>query len=196
MEMADTMNNKFSIMFRLILVFSFVLASCGPVTPVPIQVETTKEAPSIQTQQDQVGPRLAGQNPPVGQRLEISSPIEFTFDREMDQTQTADAFTLLDSNNKPVPGKRTWTDPKTFSFQPESKLEPSTVYKAIFSSSAVALDGQVLQDEVRINLTTIDALFVGQVFPVDRAEDVDLATNITVIFNHPVVPIQIKEEQG
>ena len=37
---------------------------------------------------------------------------------------------------------------------------------------------------------------MGQVFPIADAEDVDPTTNITVIFNHPVVPITIQEEQS
>jgi len=196
MKLADTMNNKLSYLLRLVLVSTFVLASCGPVTPVPIKVDTTKESPSIQVQQDQVGPHLVGQNPPAGQRLELLPPLEFTFDREMDQAKTTDAFALLDAKNKIVSGRKIWIDTKTFSFKPDSKLEPSSVYKAIFSTSAIARDGQVLQEEIRLDLTTIDLLAVGQVFPVDRTEDIDPTTNITVIFNHPVVPLQIKEEQN
>jgi uncharacterized protein YfaS (alpha-2-macroglobulin family) len=189
------MNHKLSQLLRIILIWTFVLVSCGPVTPVPIVAATPKAVPAIQVQKNQVGPYLVGQNPPAGQRLKLLSSLEFTFDREMDLTKTADAFTLLDSNNKFVPGKKAWSDPKTFSFKPDSKLEPSTVYKAIFSTSTIARDGQKLQDEIRLNLSTIDSLAVGQVFPVDRTEDIDPKTNVTVIFNHPVVPLQIKEEQ-
>src|SRR5258707_9773822 len=189
------MNHKLIQLLRIILISVFILASCGPVTPAPIVAETPKATPAIQVQKNQVGPYLVGQNPPAGQRLELLPSLEFTFDREMDQTKTADAFTLLDSNNKSVSGKKAWSGLKTFSFKPDSKLEPSAVYKAVFSTSTVALDGQTLQDEIRLNLTTIDSLAVGQVFPVDRTEDIDPKTNVTVIFNHPVVPLQIKEEQ-
>lgn len=196
MKLADTMNNRLSYLLRLVLVTIFVLSGCGPATPVPIKVETTKEAPSIQVQKDQVGPYLVGQNPPAGQRLELLSSLEFTFDREMDQAKTADAFTLLDAKDKSVSGRKIWLDAKTFSFKPDSKLEPASNYKAIFSTSAIARDGGALQEEIRLDLTTIDLLAVGQVFPVDRTEDIDPTTNITVIFNHPVVPLQIKEEQN
>ena len=189
------MNHKLSQLLRIILISVFVLASCGPVTPVPTAVETSKSPPSVQVQKEQVGPYVVGQNPPVGQRLELMPTIEFTFDRDMDQAQTAEAFTLLDSNNQPISGQKAWLTLQTFSFKPDSKLEPSTIYKAVFSTSAVARDGKPVQDEIRVNLTTIDSLAVGQVFPVDRTEDIDPATNITVIFNHPVVPLQIKEEQ-
>ncbi len=196
MKLADTMNNKISNLLRLILVSVFVLSGCGPVTPAPINVEPTKEPPSIQAQPAQVGPYLVAQDPPAGQRLELSPSLEFTFDRDMDQTKTADAFTLLDAENNIVSGEKLWLDAKTFSFKPSSKLEPSSIYKALFSTSAVSLDGQALQEEIRLELTTIDLLAVGQVFPVDRTEDIDPATNITVIFNHPVVPLQIEEEQN
>ena len=90
------MNNKLPHLLRIILVSVFVLAGCGPVTPIPIVAETTKPPPSIQVQKEQVGPYLVGQSPLEGQRLELSPSIEFSFDREMEQTKTADAFTLLD----------------------------------------------------------------------------------------------------
>ncbi len=178
-----------------VLVLSLILTQCGPVTPVAVMTPTLDSLSEFQVGQGSVGPYLVGQNPPEGQRLELLPTLEFAFDREMDQTKTADAFTLLDSNNKPVPGKKAWTDSKTFSFKPNSKLEPSTVYKATFSTSAIGKDGEVLQDKIQLDLTTIDSLAVGQVFPVDRTEEIDPTTNITVIFNHPVVPLQIKEEQ-
>ncbi len=185
------MNKRLFRLIGLALISVFILANCGPVTPQPTATETI----NVQVQAEQVGPYLVGQNPPAGQRLELSSAIEFTFDREMDQPKTADAFTLLDSNNGPVPGKISWLNSKTFSFQPEIKLEPSSVYKAVFSTSATAVDGQILQEEIRVDITTSDLLAVGQVFPIDTSEEIDPQTNITVIFNHPIVPLQIKEEQ-
>jgi uncharacterized protein YfaS (alpha-2-macroglobulin family) len=174
-----------------------ILAQCGPVTPAPtIEPTTTAEAtPQIQALTIPEGPKIVGQDPPEGQRLGLSPTIQFSFDRDMDQAKTAEAFTLLDSESKPVRGKTNWINPKTFSFAPDSKLEPSSVYKAVFSASAESADGKSLVEAIRLTLMTIDSLAVGQVFPVDRSEEVDPATNITVIFNQPVVPLQIKEEQ-
>jgi hypothetical protein len=114
----------------------------------------------------------------------------------MDQSKTEAAFTLLDLDNEPVPGRVTWLNPKTFSFKPDSTLEPSQLYSAIFATSAVGVDGKQLQDEIRLEFTTTDTLAVSQVFPIHDAEDVDSRTNITVIFNQPVVPLRIKEEQS
>ena len=37
---------------------------------------------------------------------------------------------------------------------------------------------------------------MAQVFPAQDTQEVDLNTSITVIFNHPVVPVTIVEEQS
>ncbi|NWG05602.1 MAG: Ig-like domain-containing protein [Chloroflexi bacterium] len=191
------MYKRLNPLVSLSLIAIFLLVQCSPVTAVPTVKETESPEPQsiLQVDVQPVGPYLVGQTPPEGQRLELNPTLEFTFDRDMDPDKTADAFSLLDSDNEPVPGKFAWLSPKTFSFKPNSKLEPSSIYKAIFSTSATASDGETLREEIRLELATIDALAVSQVFPVDRTEEIDPKTNITVIFNHPVVPLQIREEQ-
>jgi alpha-2-macroglobulin len=195
------MQHKLSEVFSSLLILAFILLSCGPVTSVPVQstvvaTETSKPSQNLQIQAEPVGPAIVGQNPLEGQRLELSSTIDFTFDRDMNLDKTAQAFTLLDSDNQPVRGKVAWLTPKTFSFKPDAQLKPSSVYKATFSASAMSADGKSLADEFRVDLTTIDSLAIGQVFPLDGTEEVDPTANITVIFNHPVVPLQIKEKQS
>ncbi len=190
------MNKRHPLLVSLILISIFILTNCGPVTRVPTATQTPQTTPDVQVQKDQIAPHILEQNPPARQRLDLSSDIRVVFDRDMDQVKTADAFTFLDSNNDPVTGEINWINPKTFSFQPDSTLESSAIYKAIFSTSAVGLDGKQLQEEIHLEFITTDALAVGQVFPIQDAQDVDSKTNITVIFNQPVVPIQIKEEQS
>jgi alpha-2-macroglobulin len=204
------MNKKFFLLMSPLIIASLLLTNCGPVTAVPPTEkpsfgdasqptyvdEVNVAPPPVEVEIGDVSPYIVGQNPREGQRLDPSSAIEFTFDRAMNQANTAEAFTLLDSDNVPVSGKITWLNPKTFRFKPDSKLEPSAIYKATFSTSAVGLDGQELQEEIRLNLATFDSLAVGQVFPIDKSEEIDPTTSITVIFNHPVVPLQIKEEQN
>ena len=190
------MNKRIFLLISPLIIASLLLTSCGPITAAPTAVDDViTTPPPVQVEMEDVSPYIVGQNPLEGQRLELSSPIEFTFDREMDQAKTTEAFTLLDSENRPVPGKIDWLDPKTLRFKPDSRLEPSTLYKATISASAEALDGQSLPEEIRLDLATVDSLAVGQVFPIDKSEEIDPTTNITVIFNHPVVPLQIKEEQ-
>src|SRR5689334_17191868 len=195
------MNHRLSPWMFSTIILVFALAGCGPVTAFPEATPTPKTAsspapaPAIEVQKDQVGPSLVGQTPGKGQRLELSAYMQFVFDREMDQAKTANAFSFLDSDHKSVAGKIAWLNSKTLTFQPDAKLLPSTVYTAVFSTEAAGLDGKPLQDEIRVEFTTTDTLVVGQVFPIDNSEGVDGKTNLTVIFNHPVVPLKIKEEQ-
>ena len=151
---------------------------------------------SVQVQPKQVGPQIVAQNPIVGQRLDLSPNIQITFDRDMNRDKTAKAFSLLGPDGKAVLGKSSWLDARTFQFTPDSKLEPATNYRGVFSTSATAIDGTSPSDNIELTFTTTENLQVGQVFPAADAEDIDPKTNITVIFNHPVVPLGIKEEQA
>jgi len=192
------MNKRLFPLISFVLIASFLLSSCGPVTALPPVTSTLPPAtpPDVQVQADQIRPYIVEQDPPAGQRLALSSGFRVVFDRDMDQERTSAAFSFLDSQNEPVPGQGSWSDSRTFSFQPRSKLEPSAVYQAIFTTSAAAADGKALEDELHLEFTTTDALAIGQVFPTPDAEEVDIQTNITVIFNHPVVPLRVKEEQS
>ncbi len=150
---------------------------------------------SVKVEQGQVGPHVVAQKPIDGQRLDLSSAIQITFDRAMDTAKTAQAWSLRDPNQRPVPGQITWLDPRTFEFTPNSKLQPSTTYHAVFSTSTTAADGTSPTESMELDFTTAQSLEVGTVFPAADAEDMDGTTNITVIFNHPIVPITITEEQ-
>ena len=186
------MNRSLFFSINLVLIFAFLFTSCGPVTPVVITTPTvapTQTPPDIHVQEDEVPPDIVEQNPPVGQRLQLSSEIRFRFDRDMDREKTAAAFTLVDPKNEQVPGRVTWPNQETLSFKPDSPLKASSTYHAIFSASAAGADGKQLQDELRLEFNTTDRLSVSEVFPIHDAEDVDSSTNITVIFNQPVVPL-------
>lgn len=187
-------NRRFLLGF--ILISSLVLGQCGPVTAIPTSVPTVEPARDLDIKIASVGPTVIDQNPPLGQRFELTSSIEFTFDRDMDAGKTTDAFTFRDPENNLISGTGKWVTPRIFSFTPDTKLQVSTVYHAGFSTAATSKDGKSLDQEHKTEITTIDPLTVGQVFPLDNAEDVDPGSSITVIFNHPVTPLQIQEEQA
>ena len=153
------------------------------------------------------GPNVAARNPIEGQRLNLDSPIEITFDRDMDQGKTSEAFSFIAYANADVStgasqtpatvrGKTTWRDARTLTFAADKPLSPATTYKAIISTQAAATDGINLQENIELEFVTVDALAVAQIFPASDTDDVDLNTSITIIFNHPVVPLKIKEEQS
>lgn len=181
------MNNKkllraLGILVSLALVFALSKSIFSGNAPLSIEVQPT-------------GPRVIAQNPMEGQRLDLSSAIEIKFDRDMDAAKTGDSFSLL-SNGEAVPGKGTWLDARTFSFTPASRLNPGADYLATFSTQAAAKDGASPQETIEIEFKTVEALAVAQVFPAPDTPEVDLTSSITVIFNHPVVPVTIVEEQG
>lgn len=150
---------------------------------------------SVQVQQGQVGLHIVAQDPVAGQRLALSPVIQLTFDRDMDREKTSQAFSLLGPEKQTVPGKADWRDARTLEFKPDAVLAPASVYKALVSTSAAAVDRTSPTEGLELDFTTTESLEVGQVFPTADAEDIDGKTNITVIFNHPVVPLAIKEEQ-
>jgi len=154
------------------------------------------EALSVRVDQAQVGPRIVKQMPMEGQRLDLSPRLQFTFDRDMDREKTANAFLLYGPDRQPLAGQRTWRDARTFEFVPRSRLKPASTYKAIFTTQAIALDGTSPKEDLELHFTTIEALAVAQVFPTAEAEEVDGRTSITVIFNRPVVPLALQEEQS
>lgn len=141
------------------------------------------------------GPQIVARTPLEGQWLDLSSPIELTFDRDMDQAKTEDAFTLLSPDLEHVSGKISWANARTLVFTPSALWKPASVYQAVFSTEAAGLDGSTLTEEIRIEFTTIDALAVSQIFPADSTLGVDVNASITVIFNRPIVPLSILEEQ-
>jgi len=102
---------------------------------------STPSALSIQAEPGKSGPHVVGRIPLDGQRLDLSSPIQISFDQAMDREKTGQAWSFLGQDNIAVPGKISWLDNQTFKFAPDSKLEPSRVYRAIFSTSAAGLDG-------------------------------------------------------
>ncbi|MCE9645317.1 MAG: Ig-like domain-containing protein [Chloroflexi bacterium] len=148
----------------------------------------------LSIEKEPTGLQVVAQEPIEGQRLDLAPSMVFTFDQDMDKVKTAESFSLQ-SGGVGVPGQLTWQNARTVSFVPDSRLTPGTAYLATFSTEAAAADGSSPLENIEIEFTTVDALAVAQVFPAADTQDVDLASSITVIFNHPVVPLTIVEEQ-
>lgn len=170
-----------------LLLVVFVLTSCGKAAPTlqPPVVPTVSRAP-----------QLAGQTPAVEERLALDAPMDLVFDRPMDPASTGSAFTLTDADGNKVAGTVSWPDARTLRFTPTETLDPASKYVAAVSTSAKDADGAALTEALRAEFQTVESLEVGQVFPAPDAEDVDLASTITVIFNRPIVPMTVAEEQS
>jgi len=179
-------NRKNNALVFVTLILALALGNCtGIPKPLPVEVN-----------QGQVEIQVAAQKPIKGQRLDLFPSIEITFDRDMDAAKTEAAFAFLGADGEPVSGQVTWLDARTFSFAPEQELQPASAYKAVFDTGAADAQGNTLAESITLEFTTIEALKVGQVFPAVDAEAVDMGTNVTIIFNKPIVPVTIEEEQG
>lgn len=172
----------------LLLLVSFVLSACGTATPTP---EPLPVAPS-RTE----APRLVSQAPEEGERLVLDGSIELVFDREMDKSATEKAFALSAPDGNAVAGEISWPEARRLRFTPEGQLAPATTYAAAVAASAASAEGVALEEPIRLEFRTVESLAVGQVFPAPDTAEVDLDSTITVIFNRPVVPLTIAEEQS
>jgi len=176
----------------LLIILSFVLSACAPVTPVT--TPTLQPLPVVPTISN--APHLVAQSPQAGERLPLKPRIELTFDRPMDTAATEAALTFAPLEGESLPGTITWPDSRTLRFTPDVELAAATKYVLSLSASAASAEGITLEAPIRLEFQTVEALAVGQVFPAPDSRDVDLDTAITVIFNQPVVPLTIAEEQA
>jgi len=151
----------------------------------PIILSRGKTSLSIEAQP--TGIHIVAQNPMRGQRLGLSSPLEITFDRDMDSANGT--FALL-VDGKSVSGKGSWVNARTFTFVPAAPLQPATTYLATFSNLR-AKDKTLLREKIEIEFKTVEALAVAQTFPAADTQEVDLTASVTVIFNHPVAPLSV-----
>jgi alpha-2-macroglobulin len=94
-----------------------------------------------------------------------------------------------------VAGRFTWADERTLHFQPDAALNRSASYEVVLGEQARARDGKSLGDGYRSRFVTAGFLEVGQVIPADGTPDAAVDSDITVIFNRPVVPLKVVEEQ-
>ncbi len=157
---------------------------------------------SLSIQPQATGPRVVAQIPAEGERLELSDSIQIQFDSEMDMDKTGGSFSFFANPSAgsgqalgTVSGQLTWDNAQTLIFTPDSPLEPGTAYTAAFTQAA-AQDGTMATKQIEVEFKTMETLSVAQVFPAADTLEVDLTTSITVIFNHPVVPLGIIEEQN
>ncbi|HEX5692014.1 MAG TPA: Ig-like domain-containing protein, partial [Roseiflexaceae bacterium] len=95
-----------------------------------------------------------------------------------------------------VAGAFEWADTRTLRFTPAQALPRASAYDVALGQEARAQDGASLDEMYRFRFSTTGFLEVGQVIPADGAQDVQADSTITVLFNRPVVPLAVVEQQG
>ncbi len=179
----------------ILLLFLLLNAGCGPKTPSAPAVTPT-ESLNLTDDGLPLAPKVVGQSPTLGEESPLDTAIEIYFDQAMDTTQTAAAWTLIDPDGIIVDGEITWPDEQTLHFQPEEFLLPETSYQITLITAATSAEGVSLDSDLSFYINTIGQLQVSQVFPADGTIDVETDAIITAMFNRPVVPLVVGEDQA
>ena len=141
-------------------------------------------------------PVVTGYRPAAGEEAALSDPVEIRFDQPMERASVEMAFQMLAQDGKKITGKFEWADSQTVRFRPAGGLQPNSSYEVRLSEQAAAQNGVPLVADVSFQVNALTRLQVVRVFPADGADQVESTSQITVLFNRPVVPLGITEEQS
>jgi alpha-2-macroglobulin len=183
-----------------LLVILGALVGCetgeGLPTPVPT-LEVGVPEPLITPEADAtpalpVPPRLLHQAPARGEEMALDGVLELVFDQPMDRDSVEHALRI----SPEVPGSIEWPAADTLRFVPEGAAwERDAVYSVMVDTTARAASEQELAREISFRFRTVGYLEVADVFPRPESENVGPESQITVIFNRPVVALTTIEEQ-
>ena len=141
-------------------------------------------------------PQVVEHQPRGAEELAPDGQLVLTFDQEMDAGRTAAALKVSAAQGGEVAGEVAWDNLRRMRFSPAKALKTGTLYQASLATTAASAQGVPLAQPFKFDFITTGDLEVSQVSPPDGAQDVDAAAAITVIFNRPVVPLLIAEEQA
>ncbi|HMD88750.1 MAG TPA: Ig-like domain-containing protein, partial [Anaerolineaceae bacterium] len=143
-----------------------------------------------------VAPQLIDRRPAAGEEMALDGSPSLTFDQAMDPKTSAGAVMLSGPDQQPVTGTLSWSDTHTLVFKPAQPLKSASTYTLALSTQLASAQGLALQAPVSFSFSTVTDLQVSQVFPADQAVDVQNQALLTVMFNRPVVPLVIAEDQS
>lgn len=198
---------------QFLMIVMFALSACQPGPGVPRgtaenSIRETEQGISTPVQESTDGgleiiddgsplpPQLIQSQPLSGSEFPVNGLISLVFDQPMDVESTTASWGLTDPEGAEVVGDVSWPNPRTLQFTPKSKLKSGSVYRVTLRKEARSAQGIELQDPINFEFATVGDLEVSQVFPADETKDISSSTVITVIFNRPVVPLVIAEEQS
>ncbi|NPA31856.1 MAG: hypothetical protein GXO37_07655 [Chloroflexi bacterium] len=132
-------------------------------------------------------------NPPPEEALSTRPTLRITFDRALDSEQNARGrVRLLGPDGAGVP-LMVEIETDTLVVQPKYALHPNSTYVLVLDAALRAADGSTLGYERRFAYATQNALEVVQAFPAPDSTEVDPRTEITLVFDRPVVPLAARE---
>ena len=170
----------------------------GPTTNTPVPESTPPETNAVSSLFAEAGPlhpRMVGQLPALGEELPLDGTFEIYFDQPMQPEQT-NLVQLVDDVGNPIAGEVSWPQPRILRFRAAKQLTANSRYQVTVADTAVSADGIPLLEPLTLNYTTIGDLAVSQLIPADKAINVAIDSTVTVIFNRPVVPLLMSDDQA
>ncbi|GAB5490849.1 MAG: hypothetical protein Phog2KO_10640 [Phototrophicaceae bacterium] len=128
--------------------------------------------------------------PLTGAELGLDMPIELYFDRPIDCATVADAFTITPSVDGAVN-----CDGTSLTFTPADSFERASTYIVMLDTDLRGIDGAQLFESLLLIFNTVGFIQITETFPSPDTFDIQLDTTITVIFNRPIVPLTLFDDQ-
>ncbi len=180
----------------LAVAVSLLLGACNQPEPKPTVAPTgtssvtATTAPTLTpapspTPLPPVNPVLVDRTPLRGEELRLDKPIVLTFDQPMDKKSVEQALQI----QPPVSGKFKWTRDNVVTFLPDKGWDRARRYTVYLKTTAKSSKGLALASPQSFNISTIGYLDVAQTIPADKTKGVASDSNITVLFNRPVVAL-------
>ena len=132
-------------------------------------------------------PVLVQRSPARGEETPLDMPLTLVFDQPMDATSVEDAFSIQPT----VAGALSWPDATTMVFTPRTEWGRAARYRVHLTTEAESAQGLSLREELDFAFATVGYLEVTQVIPEPDTAEVDPTATVTVMFNRPVVPLQL-----
>ncbi|GIV84844.1 MAG: hypothetical protein KatS3mg052_1851 [Candidatus Roseilinea sp.] len=191
----------------LLLVASITLAGCSQpapelttepnVTPqVTVQINPSATPGPSPTPRPLANPILVDRIPVRGEELPVDKPIELIFDQPMDRRSVERALRVQSSDGVAVAGRLEWMGDNRAAFKPSQNWARAARYTVSLSTDARSAKGLGLARPESFTVNTIGALAVAQTIPAANAQDVAADATITVLFNRPVVPLTLLDQQA
>ena len=136
-------------------------------------------------QQEELPPVLVETDPPAGSEISPTAGLTFFFNQPMQHDSVETALQAEPA----LAGSFEWLDESTVRFTPDQPLPAGAELRVIFTTAALAVNGQALPEPVELRFQVADSLRVSERLPKPGTADANPASAVVATFNRPVVPL-------
>jgi hypothetical protein len=160
-------------------------------TPTNVSETATVISAALTTPLPPIPPTLVEVDPALGVELNPNEPITLYFDQPMDTDSVAAALHM----DPILSADLTWLDNSTLQYTPLEPMALASRYNLSIEKEAKSFSGLSLKSDIQLPFNSAGYLEVTQVNPLADAVDVNPTSAITIVFNRPVVSLEIDGDQ-